>query len=200
MLLSFVSVPPSQLATMESSAPLSTTDPEPSSVTSPLIMRSGSSFELRQADDNRAPIMNIADQRQRSAFIDKDVAAAGDSYVLQRAVAARRLNEAATTGLDRAAGDGRVVKVHNAIVARFDRAAGNRRICQDDRRGAAQGCDQTILIVDIGRVEGDGAAVRFDRAEIRAAVFDIDDEGVLVGGFDRAVVFQRTKRQRAGPR
>ena len=115
-------------------------------------------FRLRQADDNCAPLMNIADQRQRRAFTDKDATAAHDSYVLQHTVAARRLDEAATTGVERGAGDGRVVKVHNAIVASFDRTAGNRRICQDDRCGAAEGYDQAILVVDIGRVEGNGTA------------------------------------------
>jgi len=106
--------------------------------------------------------MNITDQRQRSAFTDKDATAAHDSYVLQDAIPTRRLDEAATTGVERGAGDGRVVKVHNAIVAGFDCTAGNRRICQDDRCGAAEGYDQAILVVDIGRVEGNGTAIMVD--------------------------------------
>jgi len=53
------------------------------------------------------------------------------------------------------------------------------------------------FVCEGGRPEGNNAVVRFDRAEIRAGVFDIDDEGIVVSRFDRAVVFEAAKGQRA---
>src|SRR5262249_12431029 len=144
-------------------------------------------------DDDRAPIMNVADQRQRGAIIDKDVAAAGDCQVLERAVAAHRLNEAATAGVNRAAVDGRMVEVHDAKAVSFDRAAGDRRVYQHDPCGEADRGDQAILIVDRGRVDGDGTAVLgFDLAAVVVCQIEniLEDDLAAVLCEERAAVVE----------
>jgi hypothetical protein len=151
----------------------------------------GVAFRIRRTDNDCAPIMNIANQRQRGAAIDKDVAAAGDCHILERAVAAYCLHEAATTGFDRAGDDGRLVEVDDAVVASFDRAAGNCCVRQDDRCGAADRGDQAILVVDIGRVDGDGSAVLgFDLAAIAISEIEniLEDDLAAVLGEECAAV------------